>query len=47
MLLIKSQRKLCRNAEEEFCVTFIENPKASSHIQKPSKSPEKKNYFDT
>jgi len=33
MVLIKSQRKLCRSAKEEFYVTFIQNPKTSSHIQ--------------
>ncbi len=49
MVLIKSERKLCRSAKDEFCATFIENPKISSHMQKPSKSspPKKKNYFDT
>jgi hypothetical protein len=34
------------HTKEEFCVTFIQNPKiSSSHMQKPSKSPPSKKKF--
>jgi hypothetical protein len=50
MVLMKSQRKLCRSAKEEFYVTFIQNPKTSSHIQKklpipPPPPPQEKELF--